>query len=44
VLWIVVDVFYTVLFMERGLWVTAALYAGFVVLAMRGWQKWGQAQ
>ncbi|WP_354860016.1 nicotinamide riboside transporter PnuC [Acetobacter fabarum] len=44
VLWIVVDVFYTVLFIERGLWVTAALYAGFVVLAMRGWQKWGQAQ
>jgi nicotinamide mononucleotide transporter len=44
VLWMVVDVFYTVLFIERGLWVTAALYAGFVVLALRGWQKWGQVQ
>lgn len=41
-LWGVVDGFYTLLFAERALWVTAALYAGFVVLAARGWQKWGQ--
>ncbi|MDE7546371.1 nicotinamide riboside transporter PnuC [Acetobacter fabarum] len=44
VLWGVVDAFYTLLFVERGLWVTAVLYAGFVVLAFRGWQKWGQVQ
>ncbi len=41
-LWMAVDVLYTVLFLERALWVTAALYAAFVVLAVRGWQKWGQ--
>ncbi|WP_338331836.1 nicotinamide riboside transporter PnuC [Acetobacter sp. LMG 32666] len=40
-LWGVVDGLYTALFMERALWVTAVLYAAFVGLAVRGWQKWG---
>lgn len=41
-LWMAVDGCYTLLFVERGLWVTAALYAAFVGLAARGWHQWRQ--
>lgn len=40
VLWIVVDVLYTLLFVQRRLFVTAVLYAAFVGLAIQGWRQW----
>ncbi|MFT9257763.1 MAG: nicotinamide riboside transporter PnuC [Acetobacter sp.] len=40
-LWIGVDALYAVLFVERALYVTAMLYAGFVLLAVWGWRQWG---
>ncbi|MBO1323611.1 nicotinamide riboside transporter PnuC [Acetobacter sp. TBRC 12305] len=40
-LWIGVDALYTALFVERALYVTATLYAGFVLLAVWGWRQWG---
>lgn len=40
VLWIVVDVLYTLLFVQRRLFVTALLYAAFVGLAVQGWRQW----
>ena len=42
-LWCVVDTAYTVLFCARGLYLTAALYAVFVLLALYGWQAWRNA-
>ncbi|MFT8737258.1 MAG: nicotinamide riboside transporter PnuC [Zymomonas mobilis] len=39
-LWIIVDFFYTALFCYRGLWLTAALYSVFMVMAMIGLKKW----
>jgi nicotinamide mononucleotide transporter len=40
-LWIAVDVVYVGLYGSRQLPVTAVLYAGFLVLAVLGWQRWG---
>jgi nicotinamide mononucleotide transporter len=42
-LWIAVDLVYVMLYLNRGLPVTAALYAGFVGLAMLGWWRWNPA-
>jgi nicotinamide mononucleotide transporter len=40
-LWIAVDLVYVLLYLNRGLPLTAALYVGFVVLAGIGWRMWG---
>ncbi len=42
-LWIAVDVVYVGVYASRALPLTAALYAGFVVLAVSGWRRWGTA-
>lgn len=39
-LWILLDVIYTGMFYVKGLTLTAALYAGFVVLAVYGLRSW----
>lgn len=39
-LWIILDLIYVGLFLYKDLRLTAALYAGFVVLAMLGWRAW----
>jgi nicotinamide mononucleotide transporter len=39
-LWIVVDSAYVALFISRGLYPTALLYAGFVVLEANGYRLW----
>ncbi|GBR67555.1 nicotinamide riboside transporter PnuC [Gluconobacter kanchanaburiensis] len=39
-LWIVVDSAYVALFISRGLYPTAMLYAGFVILAAYGYRLW----
>jgi nicotinamide mononucleotide transporter len=39
-LWIGVDLVYIGLYLNRGLALTAALYAGFVALAAYGWWQW----
>jgi nicotinamide mononucleotide transporter len=39
-LWIGVDLVYVLLYLNRALPLTAALYVGFVVLAGVGWWKW----
>lgn len=41
--WIVVDTLYTGLFLVRELYLTAALYAAFVVLAAAGLRQWRRA-
>ncbi|WP_026927945.1 nicotinamide riboside transporter PnuC [Granulicoccus phenolivorans] len=43
VLWIVVDVLYVGLYTSKGLYLTAVLYAGFVVLAGYGLRQWRRA-
>ncbi|PPU77964.1 nicotinamide riboside transporter PnuC [Xanthomonas cucurbitae] len=40
VLWIVLDCVYVGVFVYKGLYPTALLYAGFVVLAVYGWRSW----
>jgi nicotinamide mononucleotide transporter len=40
-LWIVVDVVYVGMFVFKGLWLTAGLYAAFVALAVMGYVRWG---
>jgi nicotinamide mononucleotide transporter len=42
-LWIVVDVIYIGLYAYKSLFVTALLYAGFVLLAVAGLRSWQQA-
>ncbi len=42
-LWIVLDVIYTGLYVYKSLDVTAALYLGFVALAMMGLRQWRRA-
>lgn len=42
-LWIVVDVVYVGMYLAKDLYLTAGLYAGFVVLAALGWRSWQQA-
>lgn len=39
-LWVVVDIIYVVMFIYKELYLTAGLYAAFVVLAAIGWQQW----
>lgn len=38
--WIAVNLFSIVLFMFKGLWLTAGLYALFAAMAVAGWQAW----
>ena len=40
ILWIVVDVIYTGVFVYKNLYLTAGLYAFFVWLAVMGWRAW----
>ena len=42
VLWIVVDLVYIGMFIYKALFLTAALYVGFVVLAYLGWREWSK--
>ena len=39
-LWIVVDVIFVGLFLYKGLYLTAALYALFTVIDVQGWREW----
>ncbi|QEY62460.1 nicotinamide mononucleotide transporter [Metapseudomonas lalkuanensis] len=39
-LWIVVDVLFVALFLSKGLYLTAALYGLFTLLAVQGWRSW----
>ncbi|MDF9620875.1 nicotinamide riboside transporter PnuC [Pseudomonas entomophila] len=39
-LWVVVDVIFVGLFLYQGLYLTAALYALFTLIAVRGWLEW----
>ncbi|MFT8516371.1 MAG: nicotinamide riboside transporter PnuC, partial [Acetobacter persici] len=43
VVWVAVDIVYTALFVMRDLYLTAGLYAAFVVLAVMGWTQWRAA-
>lgn len=38
--WITADIVYVGLYMYKGLYITAVLYALFVVLAWQGWKTW----
>ena len=40
--WFVVDCISAPLYASRGLWVTAAVYAFFLVLVVMGWMKWSR--
>ncbi len=42
-LWVVVDVIYVGMFVFKQLYLTAGLYAAFVVLAGIGWRDWARA-
>lgn len=42
-LWIIVDIIYVGEYIYKDLWITAVLYAGFVVLAIIGLRAWRQA-
>jgi len=42
VLWIIIDAIYVAMYQYKSLTLTAALYAGFVVLAAIGWYQWNQ--
>lgn len=39
-LWIVLDLLFVVLFVQQGLYPTAALYGLFTLLAVNGWLTW----
>ncbi|WP_085703047.1 nicotinamide riboside transporter PnuC [Pseudomonas sp. B15(2017)] len=39
-LWFVLDVIFVALFLYKGLYLTAALYALFTVIAVQGWREW----
>lgn len=39
-LWVVLDVIFVGLFLYKGLYLTAALYALFTLIAVRGWLEW----
>ena len=43
-LWIVVDILYVGMFVFKGLWLTAGLYAAMVALAMVGYSRWQRAR
>lgn len=40
VVWIVADALYVALYATKGLWLTAALYAGFIGLCLIGLRSW----
>lgn len=42
-MWVAVDVIYIGMYLHKDLHVTALLYAGFVVLALKGWRDWQRA-
>lgn len=44
ILWVFVDIVYVGMFMYKDLWLTAALYAAFVVMAAFGWWQWLQVK
>jgi len=39
-LWILVDAGYVVMYLSQALYLTAVLYAAFLVLAVAGWRRW----
>jgi nicotinamide mononucleotide transporter len=39
-LWIAVDVIFVGLFIYKGMYLTATLYALFLLLAVQGWREW----
>lgn len=39
-LWIVLDCIFVGLFLYKGMYVTAALYGLFTLLAIQGWRSW----
>ncbi len=41
--WIIVDVLYIGLYLYKGLTLTAALYAVFVIMAIIGWRAWSKS-
>ena len=41
--WIIVDVLYIGLYLYKGLMLTAALYAVFVIMAVIGWRAWSKS-
>jgi nicotinamide mononucleotide transporter len=43
-LWITVDLAYVGVYLQRGLYPTAALYLGFIGLAVYGWRCWQPAK
>jgi nicotinamide mononucleotide transporter len=40
VVWAVVDIVYVVIYIQQSLYLTAALYALFVILCVKGWIDW----
>ncbi|MGH8381891.1 nicotinamide riboside transporter PnuC [Pseudomonas sp.] len=42
-LWIVLDVIFVGLFLYKALYLTAALYALFTLIAVQGWREWRRA-
>ena len=44
VLWVVVDIIYVGMFIYKDLYLTAGLYAAFVVMAAYGWHQWLRVQ
>jgi len=38
--WIIVDIAYVGMYLNKGLWGTAALYVVFIILAIKGYLKW----
>jgi len=39
-LWMVLDVIFVGLFLYKGMYITAALYALFTLIALQGWRSW----
>jgi len=39
-LWVVVDIIYVGMFIYKDLYLTAGLYAAFVLMAVYGWYQW----
>ena len=40
--WLVVDCIAVPLYASKGLWMTAAIYAFFLVLVVMGWVRWSR--
>ena len=43
-LWMVLDVIFVGLFLYKSLYLTAALYALFMLIALLGWREWRNHQ